>query len=140
MVKYLPSHLFGLASTNIKIKDRFPSLLLLWVALFARNITLGNQLIATAGELLCVVVVRLNAVDEQDVSGLGDSEFAAVLYAEASPADVDDEQRRIAVALHIVIVGAEIVTAPGRVEQQVFRSLRWSERETYGFAENTGAL
>ena len=88
--------------------------------------------------VLCVVVVRLNAVDEQDVSGLGDTEFAAVLYAEASPADVDDEQRRIAVALHIVIVGAEIVTAPGRVEQQVFRSLRWSERETYGFAENTG--
>lgn len=59
MVKYLPSHLCGFASTNIRLKDRFPGLLILWVALFARNITLGNQLIATAGELLRISILHL---------------------------------------------------------------------------------
>ena len=71
--------------------------------------------------VLGVVVVRLNAVEQQYVTGLGDIELTAVLHAEASLADVGDEQRRITVALHKIVGGAVVVTAPCRVEQQLSR-------------------
>ena len=80
--------------------------------------------------VLGVVVVRLDAVEQQHVTGFGDMEFTAVLHAEASLADVGDEQRRITVALHKIVGGAVVVTAPCRVKQQLSRGLRRRKRKT----------
>ena len=88
--------------------------------------------------VLGVVVVRLNAVEQQYVTGLGDIELTAVLHAEASLADVGDEKRRITVALHKIVGGAVVVTAPCRVKQQFSRGLRRRKRKTNRLTSDAG--
>ena len=88
--------------------------------------------------VLSVVVVRLDAVEQQHVTGLGDMELTAVLHAEASLADVGDEQRRITVALHKIVGGAVVVTAPCRVKQQLSCGLRRRKRKTNRLTSDAG--
>ena len=85
-----------------------------------------------------MVVVRLDAVEQQHVTGLGDMELTAVLHAKASLADVGDEQRRIAVTLHKIVGGTVVVTAPCRVKQQLSCGLRRRKRKTNRLTSDAG--
>ena len=89
------------------------------------------------------VVKRLPQKQRSDISRelrvlLDDMLDSRTMGTEASLADVGDEQRRITVALHKIVGGAVVVTAPCRVKQQLSRGLRRRKRKTNRLTSDAG--
>ena len=71
-----------------------------------------------------VVVVGFRAIQENDVSLPRLPAFPTVFNIEDTPSDINDQERRVGISFHIVARGAEIATAPGRVEIELSGNIR----------------